>query len=186
MKWPDDPNIAPEVKDRLNGRLAQFLAEDGGSDGGKNGDAVRLLCLDLYSIYHGCEEADDEVTKLFDFAYNAAEWDTEEPTLAHIQKYINRLFASRDDVADSYLDRAINERLQEDADAAAATMSQHGSRGGAASQLQNSKAIAAALQHYQQHHAQFRNKKEAARHYEQMFPPVKFSTYYRILRKPKV
>ena len=30
------------------------------------------------------------------------------------------------------------------------------------------------------------NKKEAARRYEELFPPVKFSTYYRILRKPKV
>jgi hypothetical protein len=186
MKWPDDSKITPEVQDRLNGRLAQFLAEDGSSDGGKDSAAVRLLCLDLYSIYHGCEETNDEVVKLFDFAFNAAEWDTEEPALAHIQKYINRLFTSRDEEANSYLDRAINERIDEDADVAAATMSQHGSRGGTASQLQNRKAVAAALQHYQQHHAQFRNKKEAAWHYENLFPPVKFSTYYRILRKPKV
>lgn len=186
MKWQQDAKISPDVQDRLNERVAKFIAENGSNDGAKDSAAVLVLCLDLYSIYHGLEGTDDDVEKLFDFASIAEEWDTDEPKLTHIQKYINRLFAGRDQSAYRYIDSAINEQIAADAEVAAATMSRNGSLGGTASQRAKVKAIAQAQEHYRQHHSQFRNKKEAARHYEELFPPVKFSTYYRILRKPKV
>jgi hypothetical protein len=186
MKWPQDAKISVDVQERLNERLAKFIAEDGSSDGAKDSAAVRVLCLDLYSIYHGFKGTDDEVANLFDFASNADEWDTDEPKLVHIQKYINRLFAGRDQSVHTYIDSAINEQIAAHAEVAAATMSRNGSLGGRASQLEKVEAIAQAQQHYQLNHAQFKNKKEAARRYEELFPPVKFSTYYRILRTPKV
>lgn len=186
MIQPKAPKIAANVQDRLQERLDRFLAEDESTDGGKDSAAVRLLCIDLYSIFHGCTGTDAEVAELFDFASNAADWDTEEPHLAHIQKYLNRLFAGSDQAAHTYLDRAINQKIAADASVATVTMSRNGFLGGKATQLKKVEAIAQAQQHYQLNHTQFRNKKEAARRYEELFPPVKFSTYYRILRTPKV
>ena len=186
MKRPKTPKIAAKVQDRLQERLDRFLLEDESTDGGKDSAAVRLLCIDLYSIFRGCKGTDAEVSELFDFASKTADWDTEEPHLAHIQKYLNRLFAGSDQAAHTYLDRAINQKIAAEAGVAAATMSRNGSKGGTAAQLKKVQAIAQAQQHYQQNHTQFKNKKEAARRYENLFPPVKFSTYYRILRTPKV
>ena len=186
MKWPQDTKISADVQEKLNERLDRFLAEDESTDGGKDSAAVQLLCIDLYAIAHGFTGTVAEVADLFEFASNAAEWDTEEPQLAHIQKYLNRLFAGSDHAAHTYIDRAINQKIAADASVATVTMSRNGSLGGKATQLKKVEAIAQAQQHYQLNHTQFKNKKEAARRYEELFPPVKFSTYYRILRTPKV
>jgi hypothetical protein len=186
MKRPKAPQIAAEVQDRLQERLDRFLAEDESIDGGKDSAAVLLLCIDLYSIAHRFTGTVAEVAELFEFASYAAEWDTEEPHLAHIQKYLNRLFSGSDHAAYMYIDRAIKQKIAAEAGVAAATMSRNGSKGGTAAQLKKVEAIAQAQQHYQLNHTQFKNKKEAARRYEELFPPVKFSTYYRVLRTPKV
>jgi len=186
MKWPQDTKISADVQEKLNERLDRFLAEDESTDGGKDSAAVQLLCIDLYAITHGFTGTVAEVADLFEFASNAAEWDTEEPQLAHIQKYLNRLFAGSDHAAHTYIDIAINQKIAAEARVATVTMSRNGTLGGRATQRKKVEAIAQAKQHYQQNHTQFKNKKEAARRYEELFPPVKFSTYYRILRTPKV
>ena len=186
MKRPKAPKTSGDIQDRLKERLDQFIVEDESSDGGKDSAAVQLLCIDLYAIAHGFTGTVAEVADLFEFASNATDWDTEEPQLAHIQKYLNRLFAGSDHAAHTYIDRAINQKIAADARVATVTMSRNGSLGGRATQRKKVEAIAQAKQHYQQNHAQFKNKKEAARRYEELFPPVTFKTFYRTLRKPKV
>ena len=134
MKWPQDTKISADVQEKLNERLDRFLAEDESTDGGKDSAAVQLLCIDLYAITHGFTGTVAEVADLFEFASNAAEWDTEEPQLAHIQKYLNRLFAGSDHAAHTYIDIAINQKIAAEARVATVTMSRNGTLGGRATQ----------------------------------------------------
>lgn len=183
MKWPDDPRIEPDVRSKLEARLAQFLADDLGPDGANNAQGVQDLILDLYDIY--TSQARDSALELRQFMLilNGMEWDTEEPQYVHSQKYINRLFSSRTSEAYTYLDKAINERAVEDSRVAKDAFAQVGARGGEAKNQNSNSVVAQALDYYKKNHATFKNKKEAARYCERNFPPVKFSTYYRLLRK---
>lgn len=183
MKWPGDASIEPDVRNKLETRLGQFLTDDPEPDGANNAQAVQDLILDLYDIYTSQARDNDLELRQFLLILGGMEWDTEDPQYVHAQKYINRLFSSRTSEAYTYLDKAIKERAAEDSKVVKDALIQLGVRGGEAKNQNSNAAIARALDYYKHHHAAFKNKKEAARYCEKNFPPVKFSTYYRLLRK---
>lgn len=185
MKWPDDPNLPPDIVARLNQRIEEFLDADRSTNGGANAAAVRALVLDLFSIHQSCVGEVNKVSRQSELELQGLYWDTDEPNLAHVQKYINRLFAGQLENATEYIDRAINERASADAALVKDTMVRTGGRGGTAKRTKTSPIIEVAMLYYRENHQQYKTKKDAARHLEGKFPPVAYSTYYRKLRNLK-
>lgn len=183
MKWPQDARIAPAVREGLESRIAQFLSEDASSDGGKDGRAVQKLLLDLYAIYTSLAGTEAEELSQFNLILAGVTWDTDEPRFAHAQKYINRLFSDQIDEAHAYIDKAINERATEDYAVGKTAIAEAGARGGKAKHQEAAAAIERAMAFCERHHAGFKSKKDMARYCEKHFPPVKYTTYYRMLRK---
>jgi hypothetical protein len=180
--WPDDANLPGAVRDLVEQRINEFLVADNGSDGAQDGHAVQEFILDLYSIINACVDSADEGARHMELILTGMEWDTDEPRLAHIQKYINRLFADRQHDAYVYMDKVLDQRTADAAAAAKRGVAETGSLGGSAKNKATTDAVDRALVHYRANSTLFASKKAAAAYYEQHFPPVKFSTYYRILR----
>jgi hypothetical protein len=183
MKWPHVPNMPSEVAEQLEQRLATFLDEDASSDGGSDGVAVQELILDLYEIGTSHLDPADEGARLMELILRGLEWDTEEPRYVHAQKYVNRLFDGRLSEAHAYIDKAHASRVDDAVAAGKDAMASAGAQGGRKKNLAAQTAIKAALRYYNEHNAAFESKKDAARNLERLFPPVKHSTYYRILRR---
>ena len=102
-----------------------------------------------------------------------------------VQKLVLDLYAIYTSLAgtDAYIDKAINERATEDYAAGKTAIAEAGARGGKAKHQEATAAIERAMAFCERHHADFKSKKEMARYCEKHFPPVKYTTYYRILRK---
>ena len=181
--WPDAPQLSPEVREKLNTRLAKFLEEDSSPDGAKDGHAVQDLVLDLFAIFAEVAGTGTEEARQFSMILTGIEWDTDEPRFAHAQKYLNRLFAGRLADAYAYIEKAHSQRAGEDEATAKKAMEQKAAQGGKAKHREHKAAKQRALAFYRDNHAQFRDKKEAAFYCAERFPPVAMSTYYRILRK---
>ena len=182
MKWPNDPPLPPKVLEKINLRIERFLAEDTSSNGASDSLAVENLILDIFSIAGSHSGTNNAGGRQMNLILLGMEWDTDTPRLAHAQKYINRLFSGDPGKAYEYIDKAINERLQEDSSVAKNAMGQAGSLGGTAKNQHTKIVIDKAMEHYEKNKSQFISKKAAAQALEKEFPPVKFSTYYRILR----
>ncbi len=183
ITWPDSPEISHAVRFKLNSRIAQFLQEDTSDDGAKDGHAIQNLVLDLIAIYSETEGKLNEGASQLSTIVSGLEWDTEEPKFAHIQKYINRLFSGRLLEAHEYIDKAISQRLADDAEIARGAIRETGAKGGNEKNRLHKEAIKNAMAFYQDNHSKFKTKKAAAYECAVRFPPVKMSTYYRILRK---
>ena len=183
MNWSEDPSLAAEIVDRLNKRITRYRREDTSLSGAEDQDAVMELIRDLHAIYISHTGTNDMNERFKILTALGEKWDTDEPGLAHAQKYLNRLFAGQSDDAFNYIDKAINEREQEHASVTKAVVAKSGSQGGNAKNRITNEAIKNAMSYYEQHKSEFTTKKAAARHLEKEFPPVKFSTYCRILTK---
>lgn len=183
MRWPEDARVTPDIRSKLDARLAKFLTDDPGLDGAADSEAVQDLILDLYAIYTTDAGSNAVELRQFMLILGGIEWDTDEPRHVHSQKYINRLFSNRTDEAYTYLDKAISDREAEDARVAKDAFVQAGASGGEAKNKDSNAAVAKALDYYKKNHAEFKNKKEAAWYCAEHFPPIKYSTYYRLLRK---
>jgi hypothetical protein len=181
MKWPNSPNLSTEVIALLNKRLQEFVDADSSPGGGEDGYAVQELILDLYSIYTNCVGAEDEELRQMELIFRGMRWDTEEPSLVHAQKYINRLFADKRDDAYIYLDKALQERHQLARQAVNQTQSIAGLSGAKAKHRKKNEVIAAALIHFDNKKTTYASKKEAAFDLAENFPPVTFKTFYRML-----
>jgi hypothetical protein len=183
MKWPEDPHVPLEVHEKLDARLAKFVKADPSADGGKNGAAVQELVLDLFAIYITGTGGDEEEVRLCNLIFTGMEWDTDNPRLVHAQKYINRLFSGRLPEAHAYIDTALSLRAEDDAAAGKAAIAKTGAQGGKAKNRGHAIAINQALAYYGKNHAMYKSKKAAAVDLEHRFPPVKFTTYRRLLSK---
>jgi len=184
IKWPDDPRLPPEVRERLEERVAHWLSEDTSADGAKNGESAQELILDLYAIYSSGADADSEGLRQLELILTGVDWDTDEPRHAHAQKYINRLFANDPTAAYAYIDKAVNQQESESATRVTEAIALTGALGGKAKHRETTAAKEKALEFYALNHAKFSSKKAAAKYLEQHYPPVKYLTYYRLLRKP--
>ncbi len=173
----------PDVRNRLNARLQQFLQENPSPDGGADGQAVQDLLLDLIEIHSGAVRNAIVEEHQLNVILNGIDWDTEEPSLVHAQKYINRLFSDRHSEAYNYMDKAIAQRDADNAIASKNAIRKNGAIGGKKKNLEHELAKQKAVAYYRENHLQFKTKKEAARYCEEHFPPIAMSTYYRLFRK---
>ncbi|MEN9833737.1 MAG: hypothetical protein RL753_891 [Bacteroidota bacterium] len=183
MKWPDDPDLPLNVRERLDARLTEFVEADPSPDGGKDGAAVQNLVLDLFAIYIRGTGGDEEEARQCNLIFTGMNWDTDNPRLAHAQKYINRLFSGRLSEAHSYIDTALAQRAEDDAAVGKAAIAAAGAQGGKTKNKAYAIAIEQALAYYMENRARYKNKKAAAADLEHRFPPVKFKTYRRLLSK---
>jgi hypothetical protein len=183
MTWLTSRSVSAEVEQKLEKRINEYLANDSSHNGGMDGGAAKELVIELYLIIEGNADPEQEELLREQITKMAAEWDSDDTQLAHIQKYLNRLFSVREQSASDYIDRAVNQQI------ASTTAIVHSAKKSAATHSANSKheknnaAKNAALAYYEKNKANYSSKKNAARDLESKFPPLKYSTYYRLLKK---
>ncbi len=183
MTWLTSRSVSAEVEQKLEKRINEYLANDSSNDGGKDGGAAKELVIELYLIIEGHADHQREellrqhITKL------AAEWDSDDPELAHIQKYLNRLFSVRKQSASDYIDRAVNQQIASTAAIIHSAKKSAATHSANSKHEQNNAAKNAALAYYEKNKSSYSSKKIAACDLESKFPPLKCSTYYRLLKK---
>jgi hypothetical protein len=182
MKWPENTAISIATRQKLDHRIALFLnAQPSNPDDIQEQVATQDLCLDLFAIYMEADGQNEDGFLELQLNLNGINWDTDNPRLAHSQKYINRLFACRLDEAVAYLEALKQHRTEEAQAVVADAAKRNGSAGGQRKNMANKEAIDKALAYCEANPHQFKSKKEAARYCEENFKPVKYSTYYRLL-----
>ena len=102
MSWPDE-NLAPDVLAKLNKKIKEFDSITTDLKGAEGAIIVQKFCIDLYIIWKSSEDprTREELLK------KGSSWDTEEPNLAHIQKYINRLMTGKLQDASDYFENSL-------------------------------------------------------------------------------
>jgi hypothetical protein len=182
MKWPENTAISPATRQKLEQRIALFLqAQPSNPDDIQEQLDTKDLCLELFAIYKGAEGQSEDGPLKLQLILTGINWDTDNPRLAHSQKYINRLFSCRLDEAGAYLE-ALKEHRTEEAQAVVTDAAKrNGSAGGQKKSSVNKEAIEKALAYCNANPHQFKSKKDAARYCEANFKPVKYSTFYRVL-----
>lgn len=185
MNWLNRRPVTAEVALKLKERIQNFIEENTAIDGGCDHLSVKKLIQDLYLIVR--LETDSKYSKMLidRISELAASWDTEEPELAHIQKYLNRLFSDREQLATDYIDRSINLKIESDNALSKQAKSDTAKNNAHLKNLETNQVKEAALNYFNGNSHKFKTKKEAARELELKFPPIKYSTYYRYLRIKK-
>jgi len=185
MNWLSRRPVTAEVEVKLKERIQSFIEENTTNNGGSDYLSVKKLIQDLYLIVK--LETDSKHSKILinRISELAASWDSEEPELAHIQKYLNRLFSNREQLASDYIDRSINLKIESDNALSKKAKSDTAKNNAQLKNHETNQIKKAALKYYEENHEKFKLKKEAARELELKFPPIKYSTYYRSLRIKK-
>jgi len=185
MNWLNSRPITSEVEAMLNARIQSFIEENTANDAGSDHLSVKKLIDDLFMIVK--LETDTKHSKILTERISAlaASWDSEEPKLAHIQKYFNRLYSGREQLASDYIDRSINLKIESDNALTKQVKSDTAKNNANLKNLETNLIKEAALNYYYQNFDKFKAKKDAARELELKFPPIKYSTYYKILRIKK-
>jgi hypothetical protein len=182
MKWPENTAISVATRQKLDQRIAQFLqAQPSNPDDTQEQLATQDLCLDLFTIYMEAEGQNGIGFLELQMILKGIEWDTDDPRLTHSQKYINRLFACRLDEAAAYLEELQRHRAEEAAAVMTNAAKRRGSCGGKQKSRLKAEAIQNAMAFCRNNPHMFATKKDAARYCEEHYPPVKFSTYRRVL-----
>jgi len=182
MKWPENTAISAATRQKLDHRIALFLqAQPSNPDKMQEQLAAQDLCLDLFAIYMEAEGQKEDGFMELQLILSGIDWDTDDPRLAHSQKYINRLFACRLDEAGAYLEALQQHRKEEARAVVTYTAKRNGSAGGEKKNRSKKEAIAKALAYYKANPDKFASKKAAAWYCEKHYEPVKFSTFLRIL-----
>jgi type I site-specific restriction-modification system R (restriction) subunit len=185
MNWLNLRPVSAEVELKLKERIQNFIEENTANDGGNDHLSVKKLIQDLYLIVKLGADSKHSKILIDRISELAASWDSEEPELAHIQKYLNRLFSDRKELASEYIDRSINLKIESDNALSKQTKSDTAKNNAHLKNLETNQVKEAALNYFNKNSHKFKTKKEAARELELMFPPIKYSTYYRSLRIKK-
>jgi hypothetical protein len=182
MNWLSRRPVTAEVEVKLKERIQSFIEENTANDGGSDYLSVKKLIQDLYLIVK--LETDSKQSKILidRISELAASWDSEEPELAHIQKYLNRLFSNREQLASDYIDRSINLKIESDNELSKQTKSDTAKNNAHLKNLETNQVKEAALNYFNENRHKYKTKKEAAYELASKFPPLKYTTYYRILR----
>jgi len=181
MKWPNDESASRSTIEKMNDRIKRFLDEDPSENGGADGAAAKELIIDLHRIWVGDAPLTEQEERRKSLREFGRTWDTDDPRLTHIQKYLNRLLGDEDTRATDYISAVIEQRAKEEEIIGRRTLSESGARGSKKKHEPTNRVKEVALLYYEQHEQEFASKKEAARYLEQNFPPIKFTTYYRFL-----
>lgn len=181
MKWPNDGSAPRSIIEKMNDRIKRFLDEDPSENGGADCAAVKELIVDLQQIWVGDVPRIEQEERLKSLQEFGSTWDTDDPQLTHIQKYLNRLLSDEETRATDYISAVIEQRAKDEETIGRQALSESGTKGGKKKHETTNRVKEAAILYYEQHKQVFTSKKEAARYLEQKFPPIKFSTYYRFL-----
>jgi hypothetical protein len=182
MKLSENTAISAATREKLDQRIALFLhAQPSCPDAIQEQIAAQELSLDLFSIFMEAEGKNEEGFLQLQLILKGIDWDTSDPRLAHSQKYINRLFSGRLEEASDYLEKLQQHRAEEAKVVVANAAKRNGSAGGQKKNSAQKEAIRNAIAFCRNNPHMFASKKDAARYCEDHYPPVKFSTYYRVL-----
>jgi hypothetical protein len=118
MNWLNR-DLPPKTLEKLDAKIKLFMSEQTELDGAEGSLEVKILCIDLYKVY---KDKDDQRTEE-ELLAMGERWDTDEPELAHIQKYINRLMSDRLQEASDYFEEAAEHEASKKSEAASDAIS---------------------------------------------------------------
>ena len=178
MSWPDE-NLPPEILAKLNKKIEEFESVTTELKGAEGAFIVQNLCIDLYMIWKSSEDprTREELLK------KGSSWDTEEPNLAHIQKYINRLMAGKLQDASDYFENALQHTESIVKEGVRQDRTQNAKNNAQKRHGENNQIKKSALDFYKTNKNSYKTKKAAARDLEDRFPPLSFHTYLNALKK---
>ena len=182
MKWDNTSGLSPEVEKQLNDQIQKWLDEDPNPEEGVNSQDTRKLIVDLYAIYKGANSPLEKARLQSEIIQKGAQWDTDNPSLAQIQKYVNRLMKGHYKSADEYLlnaDQHTNALIDE---GTTKTIRSNGLAGANIRHAKSKKVIEEARQYYLANKAAYPTKKAAARSLNEKYPEVKFGTFVNKLK----
>ena len=185
MKWINDTGLSNEIEQLLNERLQKYLEDDSTEHGGENGQAVQNLILDLYVIYKGSNSPQEKFRLQQEIILKGRDWDTDDPTFAQIQKYVNRVLSGQHNAAADYLSKAIEHEQTTKTASAAKTIQVNGRAGAEKRHAEKNKILEQAKQYYLRNLSQFNSKKQAAIVLSEKFPPIAAGTYTNKLKNWK-
>lgn len=182
MKWDNTSGLSPEVEKQLNNYIQKWLDEKPNPDDGVDSQNARTLIIDLYAIYKGANSPIEKARLQYEIIQKGAQWDTDNPALAQIQKYVNRVMKGYYKSADEYLlsadhhtnaliDKGTTEKIRSNGLAGANI--RHAAR---------NKVIEEAREYYLANKAIYPTKKAAARALNEKYPQVKFGTFVNKLK----
>ena len=183
MNWNNSTGLDAATEALLNNRIQKYLDEDYSASAGDDAQAVHTLILELYGIYKcasgpiGIYKAQQEIIA------KGKQWDTDDPALAQIQKYVNRILAGKLNSATEYLEKAIQHKSEVEKNAAAGRVKEMGQSGANAKHANNNQVKENAIAYYLQNRDQYSTKKAAAVDLERRFPPLSWTTYLGALKQ---
>ncbi len=177
---PTLPLLSWTMQDKMDRKIEAFRAKDGHETYTQQAKDVKRLIRDLVYIIYGVDNASAAVKSKYSrmIKDTAREWDTDDPALSHIQKYLNRLMSGKLESASLYIEKAVNLK---DANTTA-IRSAHGRSNALKRHSPRSAIKQSALEYYDSHRQDFSSKKDAARALEKRFPGIAFATYQRALQ----
>ena len=183
MKWDNTTNLPPEVENRINARLQSYLDENQTSNGGEDSRNTQKLIIDLYVIYKGALSPLDKARLELEIIQKGTAWETDDPALDQIQKFVNRLMKGHYNSANDYILKAVEHNQNLKSQGAAEKIKATGQAGANKRHEETNIVIEKAKNFYQANIKMFKTKKAAARELTDRFPPVKFGTYLNKLKK---
>ena len=185
MTWPKEGSLSREIEQLLNQRIQSYIDENNLDNGGEDAQAVQKLIIDLYLIYKEADSPIDKFNLQQEIIHKGTSWDTEDPVLAQIQKYVNRVFLGQYHTATQYLSNAIDHKIQIEKASGASHLSKLSQAGGNAKHAANNIVKAKALEHFQKNRHIYKTKKDAAVDLEKLFPTLSWQTYLGLLKKTR-
>lgn len=183
MNWNNSTGLDAVTEALLNDRLQKYLDSDSSESGGNDAQAVRELIFDLYAIYKSASDPIGVYEAQQEIIAKGKQWDTDDPSLAQIQKYVNRVLDGRLISAADYIEKATQHTSEIQNNAATGRVKEMGKSGGNAKHANNNQVKANAIAYYLQHRSQYPTKKAAAVDLERRFPPLTWTTYQGVLKK---
>ena len=177
MNWPDR-NLPPDIQARMNQKIEEFRLAASDLHGAEGALEVKKLSVELYKIWSGSDATLTEAELLS----KGSNWNTDEPELAQIQKYLNRLLSGRLQEAADYFEKSENYKASLIAQGVVESRSRAATDNANKRHASNNSTKTRALNYYAEHKKKYRNKVEAAYDLAERFPPLKYETYYKALK----
>jgi len=182
MRWDNTSGLSPEIENQINDKIKIWLEENQNANGGEDSREVQKLIIELYAIYKGGNSHLNKVQLQQEIIHNGKHWDTDEPALAQIQKYVNRVMKGHYKSANAYVTK-VDEHVNElKAEGAKEIIKSTGQAGALKRHEETNDAIDQAKQYYLKNKGTYPTKKAAARDLAIRFPPVQFGTYLNKLK----
>ena len=183
MNWPKNSGVSPAVEVALDSKIQEFLDANAQPNGGENGQEVKGLIIDLYLIYKNATTPIEAARLKQEIIAKGASWDTDDPAIDQIQKYVNRISAGHFNTATEYLDKAITHNENLKAAGATEIIQKNGKDGAVKRHEETNQILEQAKKYYLENRNQFRSKKEAAIELSKKYPTIAVGTFGNKLKK---